>query len=251
MVQLWKSAILHIRQFLYSLLNILLPPRCLICNIIVSQTGSLCADCWQEIEFNTSPHCAICSHPFTYDIGELALCGSCIQKTPPYARIHTVFHYNEKSRTLVHNLKYGDRTHSALYFAQWMARAGKASLEQADMLVPVPLHPLRLLKRRYNQSALLANAISRQCHVPVYPQLLIRTRHTPSQAGLSSKERQRNVRGVFKLHPNYVTLVRNKHIIIVDDVMTTGATVTACTKILLKAGAKKVTILTLAKTIKQ
>lgn len=132
-----------------------------------------------------------------------------------------------------------------------MHRAGADSLKQADLLAPVPLHKFRLLKRHYNQAALLAREISNLCQVPIYPRLLIRTKHTPAQASLSSKERLRNVQGVFKLNANYAILVKNKHIVLVDDVMTTGATVTACAKVLIKAGAAKVTILTLAKTMKK
>ncbi len=232
-------------------INIIYPPRCLRCHIIISQIGALCPDCWQSITFNTPPHCALCSQPFPYDAGENALCATCIATPPAYARIHTVFHYNDNSKALIHTLKYSDGTYTIPTFAAWMQRAGDASLRQADLITAVPLHKRRLLTRYFNQAALLAKEIGRLCQLPVYPELMLRTRHTPPQAGLSSRERIRNVRGVFKLHPRYATLVKDKHIIVVDDVMTTGATISACTQILRKAGATKVTILTLAKTMKQ
>lgn len=231
-------------------LDILFPPRCFSCTAIVGKMGGLCTTCWQAMDFSAPPYCAICSHPFPYDTGEGALCGLCISTPPPYRKVHTVFHYNEKSKALIHQLKYADKTYMAPYFGQWMARASQASLTDADMLVPVPLHRFRLLRRHYNQAALLARTISRISGVPLYPRLLLRTRHTPSQAGLSSRKRRLNVRGVFKLHPRYATLVKDKHIVLVDDVMTTGATLTACTKALKKAGAREVTIVTLAKTMK-
>jgi ComF family protein len=243
--------LLQLKHYWQQTLDIIFPPRCLLCHSLVSEIGALCASCWQKMTFNTPPHCAICSEPFPYEAGEAALCGNCIAKPPSFAKLHTVFHYDEHSKTLIHNLKYGDKTHTARYFGTWMARVGQPSLAQADMLVPVPLHKFRLLRRHFNQAALLAREIGCISGVPVYPQLLLRTRHTPPQAGLSSKERIRNVRGVFKLHPNYATLVKDKHIILIDDVMTTGATLSACAKIVLKAGASKVSILTLAKTIKR
>jgi ComF family protein len=237
----------YIKHGAQALLNMLFPPRCLLCQAFIPAVGALCSDCWQHIDFTSYPSCAICSHPFEYDMGEKTLCAVCIATPPPYRKAYSVFKYNEHSKKLIHRFKYNDQIHAAPHFAAWLARAAADALKEADMLVPVPLHRYRLWKRRYNQSALLANALGKITQVPVGLELLLRTKHTVPQAGLTNVQRQKNVQGVFKLNPRYDS-IKGKHIILIDDVMTTGATLIACSKILRKAGAQ-VTVVTLARTV--
>ena len=155
--------------------------------------------------------------------------------------------YDDASRKLVLGFKHGDRTHAAAALAVWMHRAAGDMIAQADALLPVPLHRWRLFHRRYNQSALLAHKIAALADKPVLLDVLRRTRATPSQGHLKRKERQENVRGAFELSSRQSEEVKGKTLVLVDDVMTTGATVEECARILLKAGAKRVHVVVLAR----
>lgn len=231
-------------------LDAVLPPQCLSCRVPVDGHGYICGTCWSEIDFVADPRCAICGRPFEYDLGAGALCGACIAERPKYGRARAVMRYGERARGLVIGFKHGDRTERAKTFGEWMARVGEEILSQADALVPVPLHRRRLLSRRFNQAAMLALEAGRRAGVPAQPRLLVRTRPTPSQGGLNARERRLNVRGAFAVRPGHQGEVRGRRLVLVDDVMTTGATVAACTQVLLKAGAASVDVLTLVLVVK-
>ena len=162
-----------------------------------------------------------------------------------------MFRYGDVSRALILRFKYGDRTDAAPAFGHWLARAGKELLGQADLVLPVPLHRFRLFTRRFNQSALLARAIGRESKVAVAVDLLVRTRHTRTQADLSATQRTSNVRGAFTVRPRWQNRVGGANLLLVDDVMTTGATVEECSKTLLNAGAASVDVITLARVVRQ
>lgn len=229
-------------------LDTLFPPRCFACNALTAEQGSLCGDCWHDVDFIAAPLCRRCGVPFAHDVGEMGECMPCLQAPPPYATARAVFRYEGGSRRLVTGYKYYDRTHATPMFARWMARAGAEQLAQADVIVPVPLHRWRLLQRRYNQSALLASAVAKAAQLPCLPDALRRTRHTAQQAGLTREQRQDNVRAAFAVAPAKKTLLSGKSVLLIDDVLTTGATLNACTDALMDAGAKQVFILTLART---
>jgi predicted amidophosphoribosyltransferase len=142
-------------------LDALLPPRCLGCGGPVDRQGGLCPDCWGRLSFITAPHCACCGLPFDFQVEGESLCGACLAEPPPYARARAVLVYDDGSRPLLLGFKHGDRTHAARAFGLWLARAGAELLAEADLLVPVPLHRWRLFRRRYNQAALLAQAVGR------------------------------------------------------------------------------------------
>lgn len=231
-------------------LDAVLPPQCLSCREPVDTHGQVCGTCWSEIDFITDPRCAACGRPFEYDLGPEALCGACIAEQPKYGRARSVMRYGERSRRLVIGFKHGDRTERAKTFGDWMARVGEEILSGADALVPVPLHRMRLLSRRFNQAAMLALVTGRRAGVPVQPRLLVRTRPTPSQGGLNARERRANVRGAFAVRPSQERQVRGRRLVLVDDVMTTGATVSACAQVLLKAGAAAVDVLTLVQVVR-
>lgn len=239
-------------NFLHSLwnqvLDTLLPPRCVACNVLTRETASLCSNCWQNITFISKPVCARCGKPFPYSMGENAECMGCILTPPLYSKARAAFAYNDASRRLVTHYKHYDKTHGTPLFTKLLHHAVADLLPDVEVLVPVPLHFLRLLKRRYNQSALLANALANQTEKPALLHTLRRSRRTAQQAGLSRKARLENVTGAFHVPKNKYRDIEGKTILLIDDVFTTGATITACTQALLTAGAKHVYVLTLART---
>ena len=231
------------------LLDLVLPPRCLTCGAVVARQGALCAPCWSHVTFLGPPCCARCGRPFEIDGGPDAWCAACLARPPAFDRARAVFAYDDWSRDLVLAFKHGDRTQGAATFGQWLYRAGAEMAAAADLVAPVPLHRWRLLRRRYNQSALLAQALSRVADIPVIPDLVLRTRATPSQGGRNPTERRRNVRDAFAVHGRHAKRVAGSRVLLVDDVLTTGATVNECTRTLLKAGATAVDVLTLARVV--
>jgi ComF family protein len=234
------------------LLDAVLPPLCLGCAEIVSEPGALCASCWSGLAFLGRPHCETCGYPFPAEHHAVAvgLCGPCLARPPRYRQARAVLAYDTPSRALVLPFKHGDRTDMAGTYTRWMARAGSELLERADFVAPVPLHWRRLLLRRYNQAALLAAGVAREAGRPHRPDLLLRSRWTGSQAGLAGKERRRNVRNAFLVNARHADGLKGKNVLLVDDVMTTGATVEACTLALRRAGASHVDVLTLARVVR-
>ncbi len=235
---------------LEAAVDVLLPPRCLGCGCAVDRAGALCPSCWRGISFAAPPHCARCGYPFAFDLGPSALCGACSRETPPFDRARFVMRYDERSRDLVIAFKHRDRTDAAPVFAGLMRRAGAELIESADLVAPVPLHRWRLLSRRFNQAALLAIALGARAALPVVPDLLVRRRHTPSQGRLDPAARRRNVSGAFDVPPKRRARVEAKRVLLVDDVLTTGATVEACAKALRRRGAAAVDVLVLARVIR-
>lgn len=238
-------------------LDMLLPPQCLACDALVSEPGTLCHVCWDGAVFVSAPLCAACGTPFEFDHGPDALCGACVRDRPRIDRARAVFVYNDVSRNLAIGLKYRDRTHAAPAMGDWLARAGRELLGSADLIAPVPLHRARLWRRRFNQSALLAQAVaknkadagadSRRDAPALRLDLLTRVRATPSQGGLNAAARRRNVRGAFSLTTRHRKAVAGARVLLVDDVFTTGATLGACAAALLDSGAAAVDALVLAR----
>lgn len=232
-------------------LDAVLPPLCLGCGEIVGVPGALCAACWQGFSFVAPPQCACCGDPFAEHLGEDALCAACLARRPLFRRARAALAYDTQSRRLVLPFKHGDRTDIARACGGWMARAGAELLAEADLIAPVPLHWRRLLVRRYNQAQLLARALARgETGARVAPDLLRRRRWTGSQAGLRAKERRRNVREAFDIHPRWAAEVAGKVVVLVDDVLTTGATAEACARVLQRGGARHVDVLTLARVVR-
>jgi ComF family protein len=232
-------------------LDALLPPRCLSCGVAVDRQGTICASCWSELAFLSAPICAACGYPFEYDLGPETLCGACAHTLPAFDRARAVLCYDEMSRGLVLGLKHGDRTHEAPAFGMLMARAGAELLRDADAIVPVPLHWRRLFARRYNQSALLAQAVNKTSGVPVMVDALVRRRATPSLGHMSPSARRRALRGAFAVKPVRRAAVRGQRIVLIDDVLTTGATGEACARVLKRAGAETVDLLVFARVVRR
>ncbi len=239
-----------IANILKSGLNLVLPPLCLSCRAVVAEPGSLCPDCWGKIGFLAPPFCAACGHPFEHDMGEGTLCGACMDEPYPFKRARAVFRYDDASRGLILRFKYADRLEGAKSFAKWMARAGADVLDPQTVLAPVPLHRWRLLGRRYNQAAVLALALGRETGLAVETQALVRHRWTPAQGHLGRIERAKNVRGAFSVDPKRLSKIKDRRIVLVDDVMTTGITLAECAMALIKSGARQVDVLTMGRVVR-
>jgi ComF family protein len=231
-----------------SVIDVLLPPRCLACGETVTAAGTLCARCWRGLTFLGRPCCARCGLPFEFDLGESVLCGDCAREAPRFDRARAALRYDAASRQLILGFKHGDRLHMAPAFGQWLRRAGSDLIREADLAVPVPLHWTRLFARRYNQAAVLAHALHAAGGPPVIPDVLIRTRRTPSQGKGNRESRHRNVAGAFALR--HGRNVKDRRILLIDDVLTTGATVGECARVLRRAGALKIDVLTLARVVR-
>jgi len=233
------------------LLDLLFPPLCAACRAPVGTAHNLCAGCWSRVSFLDGPGCATCGFPFEFDPGSGALCAACQAHPPAFERALAVMRYDPESRDQVLALKRADRLDLVPPFSRWLDRAGKPLLTQADVIVPVPLHWRRLWQRRYNQSALLAQGLAKLSGKPCDVLVLRRVRPTKSQGEMpSAKARRRNVRGAFRIDPRRRGRIRDRTVLLVDDVYTTGSTLDACARALKAAGAAKVLVLTLARVVR-
>lgn len=219
---------------------VLFPDSCLACGRHVADQGGLCHECWPRIAFIEKPYCAVTGAPFAHALGEHIVSAEAIANPPTYDMARAACVHADVARQLVSRLKYGDRTDLAPWMARWMARAGRELIEQADVIIPVPLHRWRLWRRRYNQSAELARALAATTNLPYAPTALVRAKSTRPQVGLTAKERARNVSGVFRVPPHGEIEVRGRAVLLVDDVLTTGATLEAAARALKKADAERV-----------
>ncbi len=252
----WSDAIRrHGRAALAGLagaaVDLVYPPACLACRKATAQADALCGACWGGVRFIERPYCERTGTPFPLDLGAEGLVSPAVVADPPvYARARAVARFEDGPvRRLAHQLKYGDRLDLAGPMGAWMARAGDDLLGEADLLIPVPLHRLRLAARRFNQSALLARAISRTSGVPVDTDTLHRRKATSPQVGLTRSQRAANVQGAFRVAPERALAVEGRAVVLVDDVLTSGATINAAARALLRAGAGRVDVLVFARVV--
>jgi len=238
----------HIKDIMKQAIDVVLPPQSLLSGRL--DGGGIEGDIWAKVTFLDEPCCYICGFPFEFDEGALALCGHCSIKRPTYDMARAGFEYDDISRSLVLGFKHGGRTEGLQMFAGHMRRAGRPFLQEADYLAPVPLHVARRVKRRYNQSALLARALAKITVPKFEPDILLRRRATPTQGGRSASARRRNVQGAFAVREAAMDRVKGAKIVLIDDVMTTGATLESCARTLKRAGAAQVSALTLARVVK-
>ncbi|MEQ9488768.1 MAG: ComF family protein [Alphaproteobacteria bacterium] len=233
-----------------GVLDAVLPSRCMKTGELVAGLGGLSAKAWSDIEFFAGPACDACGLSFDHPVTPGTLCASCEARPPHFDHARAVFAYDDNSRSLLTDFKYGDRTDFAPVFCRWLSRAGAELIEQADIVAPVPMHRMRLWQRRYNQAALLVHGITGNSRAIAANDLIERIRKTKPQGHLSVIARARNVRGAFSVRPKWVKRVVGQTILIVDDVFTTGATVEECARVLKKAGAARVDVLTVARVPK-
>lgn len=212
---------------------------------------------WAKLRFVAAPQCHHCGVPLGVGLehsnvsSSAALhCADCLREPPAYTAARAALVYDDASRKLVLGFKHADQTYAVKTFLPWLHRAGAPFWAHDPLLVPVPLHRWRLLRRRYNQAALLAHALSRAHGHACIPDMLQRVRATPTQGHLKAPERARNVAKAFSVQPRHAAKIANRHIVLIDDVLTTGATVRECAAVLLRAGAASVNVLTIARAVK-
>jgi ComF family protein len=229
-----------------AVLDTLLPPQCLACDTPVASDGQFCMLCFAQVNFITKPFCASCGVPFAFGdaAGQNGVCPLCEALPPAFSQSRAALHYDRMAKDLILPFKYADRTEHARGLALLMAKAGAALLNRADILVPVPLHVSRLRQRRYNQSALLAICLGRISGKPVLPDALIRVRATVPLGPLGSDARRDELRDAIQVRRAGVS---SKSVLLIDDVMTSGATANACARALAGAGAARVDVLTAAR----
>ncbi|HZH51061.1 MAG TPA: ComF family protein [Microvirga sp.] len=232
-----------------SILALLYPPSCIACQGATAEPHGLCAACWAEIRFIERPYCERLGTPFAVDLGRPLLSPAAIADPPVFGRARAVAEYDGTASLLVHRLKYDDRLELAPALAAMMTRTGAELLADADVIVPVPLHRWRLWRRRFNQAMALAAHVSARSRLPCDPFLLERVKRTRRQVGLSRAQRQENLQGAFRVPPEARPRLKDKRVLLVDDVLTTGATANAASRALLRGGAASVDILAFARVV--
>lgn len=245
-----KFQFAHLRkaanQYALAFVDLIVPPKCLSCRTPVTQGASLCVACWSKLNFLEDPVCDVMGTPFAYDQGKGALSAAALADPPPWDKARAAIVFDQNSKNLIHALKYKDHHEAALLMVRMMARAGRELLAESEYIMPVPLHPTRLWKRRFNQAALLAKPLAEQLGKPYAADIIVRKVATRQQVGLDHNARAKNVRKAFQVSPEKSMLIKGRTILLVDDVRTTGATVAACADVLKQAGAAKVFILSFA-----
>ena len=232
-----------------ALASVVFPPTCIGCGSATGEPHTLCAACWSEIRFIERPFCERLGTPFAVDLGMPLVSPAAIADPPVFTRARAVARYDDTARKLVHRLKYSDRLDLARALGAMMARSGAELAAEADVVVPVPLHGLRLWWRRFNQSMELARVVAARHGRPCDPTLLFRVKRTAPQVGLSRNQRAENLQGAFRVPDNARPHLKGKRVLLVDDVLTTGATANAASRALLRGGAAAVDVLAFARVV--
>lgn len=232
-------------------LHLIYPPQCLSCDERVTTDFGLCGACWRATPFITGLVCHQCGTPLPgQETGNPEVCDDCLTIARPWSQGRSALLYRDNARHMVLALKHGDRIDLARPAAGWLLNAALPMITPDMLVVPIPLHWLRLLKRRYNQAALLSTAFAALAHLDHCPDLLIRRRQTPSQEGRGRDDRFVNVTNALAVHPRHAARVQGRHVLLVDDVMTSGATFAAGAEACVAAGANAVSVLALARVAK-
>lgn len=240
----------YIKGILYKIykyvIDYILPLRCPSCQNFSSTNDEFCSDCWGKINFISKPYCKLCGYSLGLSILEGMTCGRCFRSKPSYDLSRSLMQFNEHSKKVIHAFKYHDKTGLARIFARLLCQRYELDIKDIDIIVFVPMHRIKRLFRMYNQAQILAKEIAAMLNKPLEHNVLIKSKWTKSQASLSKVEREKNLRNSIKFNSKYN--IKDKKILLVDDVMTTGTTINKCTKLLKQAGASSVYVVTIAMT---
>ena len=232
-------------------LDFLLPPRCVVCGEILAEQDGMCGACWGSLKFIDGPICRVSGTPLPFRLREEDMVLPWLKRHPPsYDRARAALVYDGEAAALIRRMKFRDEPALAILLAQWMRRIGQSFLAEADYILPVPLHPRRLWLRRFNQAAELARQLASSGGPRLRLEWLQRRRYTSQQIGLSRAARRRNLQGAFRVHAKARVALRGAHIVLVDDVFTTGATIEACARTLKRAGVRQIDALTAARVVR-
>jgi ComF family protein len=242
----WGKSAAALRSAAAVVADLVVPPLCLACHRPVSSHDALCAACWSGIDFIRAPLCDRLGIPLPFDIGGTMISAAAAADPPDYERARAVARFDGVMRELVHDFKFRDRHNARRLFGRWLAEAGAELLADADLVMPVPLTRVRLATRRFNQGALLTQEVARLTGRRYEPLALQRIKRTPSQVGLTRDQRRENVAGAFAVDGAAKPTLAGAKVVLIDDVITTGATARACARVLKRAGAARVDVLALA-----
>ncbi|MEO0619257.1 MAG: ComF family protein [Pseudomonadota bacterium] len=229
--------------------DFLVPPVCISCRTPLTRHHALCPTCWIDVDFIRAPICDVLGTPLPFETGRTTVSAAALAAPPVYDRARSVAQHTEVMRNLIHDLKYGDRTDGVATFGKWLAIAAQDFANETDVIVPIPLNRWRLWSRRFNQAALLTHALARETGWTVDTRALDRIRRTRSQVGLTANQRRTNVSGAFRVAARAREMIRGSGVLLVDDVLTTGATLNAAARTLRAAGATRVNVVTLARVV--
>jgi len=235
-----------LRQGLATLADLVVPPLCLACHCPLAGHDALCPECWRGIDFIRPPLCDTLGIPLPFDTGGKMISAAAAGEPPAYDRARAVARFDGVMRDLVHGFKFHDRHDAHRLFCRWLISAGADLIESAEVAVPVPLARYRLLRRQFNQAAILAKGLAQVGGLAYAPLALVRAKPTVPQVGLSRLQRRDNVSGAFVVAAREGSAIAGRNVLLIDDVITTGATADACAKALKRAGAKSVDVLALA-----
>lgn len=232
-------------KLIQKAINYVFPFRCSACSNLTDSSDGICGSCWPKFNFITKPYCDICCEKFQVNLGEDAICGRCISHKPKVDTMRSLLEFAPDTKKLIHKFKYNDKTSLGKFFAKLLYNRFEQELKDVDLIVPVPMHKFKRIFRGYNPPQILASELAKQMNKPTVPELLIKEKMTKNQVGLSRAQRSKNLSGSFAVSKNFD--VTGKVILLVDDVLTTGATSNECSKILKKSGASVVKLVTIAK----
>ncbi len=235
-------------RILKAVKDYIFPNACLSCRNLIDENAFLCLDCWKETELIGQNICNKCGDPLEFEIENELICGRCIRQMPIFNKSVSVFIFKGVTKEIIHKFKYEDQLHIAKKMVKLMLLKGQNLIEDSEIIAPVPMHFFKVLKRNYNQSAILAREIAENTDLSYVGDLLVKTKNTKPQFSLKYNERMQNLKDSFKTQHKYLDLIKGKNILLIDDVTTTGATLNSCAKTLLDSGCKSVNVITLAKT---
>lgn len=238
------------KTFLKKIIQIFFPATCFYCQKIISYDGLFCKECFSKIKFISPIKCKICSLPFRKQqfFSKQSVCINCLTKKPFFDETHVIYVYNYIIGQAILDLKFKDKTYIAYKIANFMKINFKNVIEENDYIISVPMHYKRLRNRKFNHANLIARNISSKKYLI---NLLLRLKNNPAQLGLKRNKRKKNLRKTFVVNPKYLDQIKDKKILLIDDVMTTGTTLNYCAKALKKAKVKKVSVIVFAKTLEK